>query len=326
MAYAKSLTRFAWLSIAAALATILLKAGAYLVTGSVGMLSDALESMVNLVAAVVALLALAAAARPADADHQYGHQKIEYFSSGFEGALILVAAGGIVLASFERLSHPQPINDIGLGIVISIIASAVNLAVSRVLLSASRLHHSIALEADSRHLMTDVWTSAAVVVGVSVAAFSGTAWLDPIIAMAVAVQIIWSALSLLRRSALGLLDTALPAEDRANVERALDAYREQGVFTHALRTRGAGARNFVSFHVLVPGQWSVQQAHNLLEQMEGDVRALLPNVTVFTHLEPIEDPASFADQFLDRSELPPQPRLRQPSAAKASVTEPSQKR
>lgn len=296
-----SLTRFAWLSIGAAVATIGLKAGAYLLTGSVGLLSDALESLVNLVAAVVALVVLTVAARPPDEDHAYGHGKAEYFSSGVEGGLILIAAVSIAYAAITRLLDPQPIEQAGLGLVISVAASVINLVVARVLMQAGRHYHSITLEADAHHLMTDVWTSVGVVIGVAAVALTGWERLDPIIALIVAANIIWSGARLLQRSALGLLDTALPADERAQVVAILTAHSErEGTQYHALRTRQAGARRFVSVHILVPGSWTVQSGHALLERIESDVRAALPNTTTFTHLEPIEDPESFEDQTLDR--------------------------
>jgi cation diffusion facilitator family transporter len=296
-----SLTRFAWLSIGAALVTIGLKAGAYLITGSVGLLSDALESVVNLVAAVVALVVLTVAARPPDEDHAYGHEKAEYFSSGVEGGLILLAAASIGYAALRRLFDPQPIEQAGLGLAISTAASAVNLLVARVLLQAGRHYRSITLEADAQHLMTDVWTSAGVIAGVAAVALTGWAVLDPVIALLVAANIVWSGVRLLRRSALGLLDTALPGEERAQMTAILDRFGEhEGVQYHALRTRQAGARRFVSVHILVPGWWTVQRGHALLERVEAELRAALPQTTVFTHLEPLEDPESFADQALDR--------------------------
>lgn len=298
-----SLTRFAWLSIGAAVATIGLKAGAYLLTGSVGLLSDALESLVNLVAAVVALVVLTVAARPPDEDHAYGHDKAEYFSSGVEGGLILIAAISIAYAAAGRLFDPQPIEQAGLGLAISVAASAINLVVARVLMQAGRHYHSITLEADAHHLMTDVWTSVGVVIGVAAVALTGWERLDPIIALIVAANIVWSGARLLQRSALGLLDTALPAEERAQVVTILAGYGErEGTQYHALRTRQAAARRFVSVHILVPGSWTVQSGHALLERIESDVRAALPNCTVFTHLEPIEAPESFEDQTLDRRE------------------------
>jgi cation diffusion facilitator family transporter len=299
-----SLTRFAWLSIAAAVLTIGLKATAYWLTGSVGLLSDALESLVNLAAAVVALLMLTLAAQPADAEHAYGHSKAEYFSSGVEGALILVAAASIGWAAWSRLLDPQPIEQVGLGLVVSVAASLLNFAVARILLAAARRHHSISLEADAHHLMTDVWTSAGVLVGIGAVALTGWDRLDPVIALLVAANIIWTGVQLVRRSALGLLDTALPQDEREAVQQILARYTQPELQFHALRTRQAGARRFVSFHVLVPGSWTVRQGHTLLEQIERDIRAALPNTTVFTHLEALEDPTSWQDTTLDRSATP----------------------
>lgn len=294
------LTRFAWLSIAAAVITIALKFGAFVVTGSVGLLSDALESVVNLAAAVMALAMLTIAARPPDEEHAYGHSKAEYFASSFEGALILLAAASIAWSSVPRLLHPQPVRDPLLGVAISVVASGVNLGVALMLLRAGRRYRSIALEADARHLLTDVWTSVGVVIGVAAVALTGWNWLDPVIAMLVALNVVWIGLGLMRRSALGLLDTAIPEEDRAEVLRILDAYAAEGAEYHALRTRQAGVRRFVSVHVLVPGAWTVQQGHELLERMEEDIRRAVPESVVFTHLEPIEDPVSFEDVRLER--------------------------
>lgn len=298
----RSLQRYALLSIAAALATIGLKGGAYYVTGSVGLLSDALESLVNLVAAVVALIALAVAARPEDEDHAYGHTKAEYLSSGFEGAMVLVAAVSIIYTAVRRLVVPQPLEAVGLGLVISVVASIINFATARVLFSAGRRHDSITLEADAHHLMTDVWTSVGVIAGVALAAATGWERLDPLIALAVGANIIRIGIELLHRSMLGLIDTALPESTRADITRILERHQAEGAQYHALRTRQAGARRFISFHVLVPGDWSVQRGHDLLERIEDEVRAAVPNSTVFTHLEPIEDPASFADTRLERKQ------------------------
>ena len=293
-----SLKRYAWLSIGAALATIALKGGAYVITDSVGLLSDAVESLVNLLAAIIALYALSVAERPADEEHAYGHTKAEYFSSGFEGALVLVAAGGIVVAAILRLIDPAPLGNVRLGIVITLIASLINLAVARVLIGAGRRNGSIALEADAHHLMTDVWTSVAVIAGVLAVGSTGLLWLDPLLALAVAANIVRIGTQLLRRSATGLLDAGLPESDRDRIRAILDSYGAQGVHYHALRTRQAGTRRFISFHILVPGEWNVQRGHDLLEQIEDEVRATLPFSTVFTHLEPIEDPISWADERL----------------------------
>jgi cation diffusion facilitator family transporter len=295
-----SLRRYAVLSIAAAITTIALKGGAYLLTGSVGLLSDALESMVNLVAAVVALIALSIAARPADEEHAYGHDKAEYFASGFEGALILAGALAIVVTAVPRLIAPQPIEAVWLGLGLTVLASAINFVVARLLLHAGRRYDSITLEADAQHLMTDVLTSGAVVVGVAATAFTGWLRLDPLLALAVAARVFLLGIDLLRRSFLGLLDTSLPETIRAEILRILAEHEPQGVHHHALRTRQAGARRFVSVHILVPGHWSVQRGHDLLEHIEEEIRAVVPNSTVFTHLEPAEDPVSWQDTLLER--------------------------
>lgn len=297
------LARFAWLSIAAAVVTIALKGLAYYLTGSVGLLSDALESVVNLVAAVLALVILTAAARPPDEDHAYGHGKAEYFSSGAEGMLILVAAVSIAYEAWKRLWDPQPLDQVGLGLAVSVVASLINLAVAQVLLRTGRRYHSIALEADAHHLMTDVWTSVGVVIGISAVALTGWQRLDPLIALIVAANIVWSGVRLVQRSLNGLLDPALSNIERAVITGILDGYGKQGVTYHALRTRQAGARRFISVHILVPGEWTVQRGHGMLEQIEQDLRGSFANTTIFTHLEPVEDPISFRDQTLDRSEI-----------------------
>lgn len=293
-----SLTRFAWLSIVAAMVIICLKGAAYWITGSVGLLSDALESVINLVAAIVALVVLTVASRPADEDHPYGHDKAEYFSSGVEGGMILLAAAGISYAAIERLINPQPIEQIGLGVAISVVASAINFGVARVLLTAGRQHDSITLEADAHHLMTDVWTSIGVVVAVGAIAFTGWQWLDPVIALAVAANITWTGIHLVRRSALGLMDTALPEYELDVIRGALDLYQTDGITYHALRTRRSGPRRFVSLHLLVPGAWTVQQGHDLVERIEADIHKQLSNTTITVHLEPLEDPRSWSDAVL----------------------------
>ena len=296
-----SLTRFAWLSIAAALLTIGLKAAAYLITGSIGLLSDALESLVNLVAAIIALVALTIAARPPDTDHAYGHSKAEYFSSVVEGAMILLAAISIALTAIPRLFAPEPIEQVGLGLGISVAASLINLGVALVLRRAARTYHSITLEADAEHLLTDVWTSAGVLVGVGLVTVTGWLRLDPIIALVVAVNIIWAGVRLVRRSTQGLMDTALPETQRNAIRMALARYEANGITFHAIRTRQAAARSFISMHVLVPDNWTVQRGHELLESLEAELRKIVPNATIDTHLEPISDPASWADTELDRN-------------------------
>jgi cation diffusion facilitator family transporter len=299
-----SLTRYAWLSIAAAVATILLKGLAWWLTGSVGLLSDALESFVNLAGAIVTLLMLGVAALPEDDNHAFGHTKAEYFASGFEGMLILLAAAAIAVAATDRLIHPQPLQQVGVGLAVSVVASLINLGVARVLLGAGRRYHSIALEADAHHLMTDVWTSAGVLVGVAAVAATGWQWLDPLLALAVAANIVWTGWKLLQRSAEGLMDAALPAEQHQAVVQVLERHRGDGLDYHALRTRQAGARQFVSVHVLVPGAWTVARGHDLAERIEVEIRDLLPRATVTTHIEPLEDAASWHDVGLDRQPQP----------------------
>lgn len=295
-----SLTRFAWLSVAAALATIGLKGCAWWLTGSVGLLSDALESFVNLAAAVLALWLLQVAARPPDEDHTFGHGKAEYFASGIEGTLILGAAAGIAVTAVPRLVHPEPLAQVGWGLAVSAAAALVNLVVGQILIRAGKTHHSITLEADGQHLMTDVWTSAGVIAGVALVAVTGWLRLDPLIALAVAVHVCHTGFRLLQRSVRGLMDTALPAEERDRVRAILDRHRAAGVDYHALRTRQAGHRRFVYFHLLVPGAWSVERGHDLIEGIEGEIRASLPHATVIAHLEPVEDPSSYQDVHLDR--------------------------
>jgi cation diffusion facilitator family transporter len=295
-----SLRRFAWLSIAAAVATIALKGFAYWFTGSVGLLSDAVESLVNLVGAVIALAMLTIAARPPDEDHPHGYSKAEYFSSGIEGTLIFIAAISIAIAAIERFIHPKPIEQTGIGILISFIASLINLIVARILLRVGKEANSITLEADGHHLMTDVWTSAGVIAGIGIVVFTGWQPLDPILALAVAINILWTGFQLMRRSILGLLDSALPIQEREVVVAIFERYKQRGVEYHALRTRQAGMRRFVTAHVLVPGQWSVQRGHQLLEEIEEEIRNALTDVTILIHLEPVEDPVSWEDISLDR--------------------------
>lgn len=297
-----TLTRYAWLSLAAALVTIGLKAAAYLLTGSVSLLSDGLEALVNLAGALIALTMLTIASRPADEDHAYGHTKAEYFSSGAEGVLIVLAAISIGITAVRRFITPQPLEQVGLGVVVSVTAALVNLGVALVLLRAGKQHGSITLQANARHLLTDVWTSAGVVVGITAVALTGWQRLDPIVALIVAANIVWSGGHIIRQSALGLMDTALPADEQAQLIKVLQTYSQTGIQYHALRTRQSGVRRFVSCHILVPGNWTVQEGHDLLEQIEADMRRVLPNATIFTHLEPLNDPISWNDLSLDRAE------------------------
>lgn len=288
-------TFYAWLSLATSLVVIGLKFAAYLLTGSVGLLSDAVESVVNIVAALIALAVLTYAAAKPDREHNFGHEKAEYFSSGIEGALIFVAAGGIIWAAVPRLIHPQPLDQVWLGLLLSIVASVANAACAWVMMRAARAHRSITLEADARHLMTDVWTTVGVFVGVVLVQTTGWLRLDPLIAIAVAVQIIRTGGSLMARSWDGLMDRAIPDEDRAVITTVLDTLRQQGGDYHALRTRVAGAKSFVDVHVLVPGKLSVQAGHDIVERLEDEIRTLLPHVEVLCHLEPLEDPRSWDD-------------------------------
>ncbi len=293
-----SLARYAWLSIAAAILTIGLKAVAYLITGSVGLLSDVLESFVNLAAALMALAMLSIAARPADENHAYGHGKAEYFSSGVEGTLILIAALSIGAAAVQRLITPRQLEQVGLGISVSIVAALINLFVARLLLKAGRQHRSITLAANAKHLMTDVWTSAGVVAGVALVSLTGWQRLDPVVALIVAANIVRSGGRIVYQSVSGLMDAALPAEDRHTIQKVLEPYAKTGVQFHAVRTRQSGRRRFVSLHVLVPGAWTVHDGHTLLGKIESSLRQALPNVTVFTHLESLDDPCSWKDSNL----------------------------
>jgi len=295
-----SLTRYAWLSIAAAIATILLKGVAWKLTGSIGLLSDAIESFVNLAGALMALWMLTLAALPADDDHAHGHGKAEYFSSAFEGFLILLAAVSIGYTAIDRLMHPQPLEAVAVGLMVSVVASVINFATARTLMRVGRTHNSITLEADAHHLMTDVWTSAGVIVGVGLVWLTGALWLDPVIALLVAANIVWTGWQLMQRSAAGLMDISLSAERLEEIETLLTGYRAQGLDFHALRTRQAGSRAFVTLHMLVPGNWTVQQGHDWAERIEADIRMALPHAHVTTHLEPLEDPVSMIDQELDR--------------------------
>jgi cation diffusion facilitator family transporter len=291
---------YAYLSIGTSLLIITLKSLAFWVTGSVGLLSDAIESIANLVAAIVALWALTVANRPPDAGHAFGHSKAEYFSSALEGILIVVAAGGIAVTAGGRLFHPQPLEQIGIGLGLSLLASLINAAVAWILLRASRRLRSITLRADAYHLFTDVWTSAGVILGILLVKVTGWLVLDPLIAIIVAANITWTGIQLVRETGSGLLDAALPADMQDAIGLILNEYKAQGIQFHALRTRIAGSRGFVYFHVLVPGAWTVQQGHDVCEAIELSIIRALPGVSVMTHLEPLEDPVSWADESLDR--------------------------
>lgn len=295
-----SVVRYAWLSVAAALVTMALKGTAAWLTGSLGLLSDALESFVNLGAALIAVVSLKVAAREPDENHHYGYTKAEYFSAAVEGALIVLAALAIVAVAVPRLIEPRPIARVDIGIVISLVAAAVNLGTALVLLRAGKRHDAIALEADGYHLLTDVWTSIGVVVGVVATVITGWLALDPLIAIAVAAHIAWTGAKVLRRSLLALMDRALPEPEMERIREILEPYRVRGLDYHALRTRRAGRLRLVDMHLLVPGAMTVSEAHRVADEIEDQIRAALPGSAVLTHLEPIEDPASYQDQDLIR--------------------------
>ncbi len=300
-----SLVRYAWLSVITAVVTITMKLVAFWLTDSVGLLSDALEGGVNLVAAILALVALRIAERPPDDTHEYGHDKAEYFSSGTEGALIMVASFGIAATSVNRLLHPQPLERVDIGLAVALFAALLNLIVGQLLVRKGQQYESITLEADGRHLLSDVWTSVGVVIGVGLAVWTGRMWLDPAVALLVSVKIGWEGWRLIRRSARGLMDYSLPSAEREQVEAVLGHYETtSGVEWHALRTRQSGSRRFVSVHLLVPDQWSVQRAHDLSEAMEADLREIFPRMSIFTHIEPMGDPISHADVELERTNAP----------------------
>jgi len=297
----KSLKKFIYLAIAAAVATITLKLFAYFLTGSVGLFSDALESGVNLIAAIVALFMITLAEKPADEEHAFGHHKAEYFSSAVEGGLIVLAAFSIIWSAIPRLIHPQSLENVGIGLLVSFGASVINLAVGLILIKNGRKNHSITLEADGKHLMTDVYTSVGVIIGIGVVKLTGWLVLDGVVAIGVALNIVWTGYQLMRRSALGLLDSAIHEVERLKITKALDLYKEQNLEYHSLMTRQAGQRKFIALHILLPGQLTIQEGHDMVEKVERNIRDLFDApVTVFTHLEPIEDPVSMDDIGIDR--------------------------
>ena len=292
---ARSPTFYILFSVATSVLTMALKFAAYALTGSVGLLSDALESFVNLAAALIALAALTYAHADEDEDHNFGHQKAEYFSSGIEGALIFVAAGAIVWSAVPRLLDPRPLEQVGLGLALSVVAAGANLLCGWFLLKGAREHRSITLEADAHHLLTDVWTTAGVIAGVAIVHFTGWLVLDPLIAIAVALQILWTGWTLIRRSFDGLMDRAMPAEELGRIVAVLEQVKRQGGDYHRLRTRVSGNRSFVDVHVLVPGTMSVHEGHDLVHRLEEEIESAMPHVEVLSHLEPLEDPRSWED-------------------------------
>lgn len=294
------LKRFAWISIGTAVLTIGLKLIAYLLTGSVGILSDALESVVNLVTGLITLIAVSVAIQPPDSEHTFGHSKAEYFSSGAEGSLILVAAIIIIFTSVNRLIQPQPIQQIDIGLFVALTAAIINLVAAQILFRVGSQYQSVALKASAQHLMTDVWTTAAVVIGVFIAFFTEWHQLDPLIALVVALRIMVAGWRLVSEAVLGLMDTALPKDEVAQIEKILQGYEKMNVTFHALRTRQSGRQRFVTVHIQVPGGWTVQKGHTLMEKIEGEIRHVLSPVSIVTHLEPIEDPISWDDITLNR--------------------------
>lgn len=299
---ASSLKKYVYLSIVAAVLTISLKLAAYFFTNSVGLLSDALESCVNLVAAVVALIMLNLAEKPPDEKHEFGHNKAEYFSSAIEGGLIVLAAFSIIWSAVPRIFNPQPLENIGVGLLIAVGASLINLAVSIILVKNGKKNNSITLEADGKHLMTDVLTSGGVLLGIALVKLTGWLVLDAVVAIGVALNIIWTGSQLVKRSALGLLDTALPESETDKINQVLGKYKQQNIRFHSLMTRQAGQRKFISVQLQMPGTWNIHQGHKFAEQIEKDIRMLFPesHTTVFTHLEPVEDPVSMLDIGIDR--------------------------
>jgi len=286
-----ALARYAWISIGASILTILLKSLAYLLTNSVGFLSDAVESIVNLVAGFMALAMLTVAARPADEIHAYGHSKAEYFSSTTEGILILVAAGGIITTAVRRFLAPQPLEQLGIGVALSVVASLVNFFAARILLKTGKRENSITLEADAHHLMTDVWTSLGVITGMAIVALTGWQTIDPIVAVLVGLNIIWTAYQLLRRSVAGLMDASLPVKEQKIIMDVMEKFRGKGVVFHSLRTRQSAAQRFLSVHMRAPGTWTLHEAHHVAEDFEHAVRDELPDAVILTDIEPADENA-----------------------------------
>lgn len=295
-----SLTRYAWLSVGAGALTLLIKLAAATVSGSVGLLSDALEAIVNLVAATIALIVLTIVQRPPDDSHPFGHDKAEYFSSGIESTLIVIASLSILYTAVRRLLNPEPLEQVGLGLALAVLAAVINLVVGQILIRTGKKNDSITLESNGRHLMTDVWTSVGVLIGVGLSVITGREWLDPLIAIIVGLKIGWDGAKIFSRSARGLMDSAIAPKERAVIEAILDkAQIEEGVEWHALRTRQSGARRFVELHLLVPGEWHVQRSHDLAEHLEAEIREQINYSAVLIHVEPLEDERSWTDQSLD---------------------------
>lgn len=286
------------LSVVAAIITMVLKFVAYRQTDSISLFSDSAESSVNLIAALFGLWTLSVAEQPADFEHPFGHSKAEYLSSALEGILILVAAFSISTAAIPRILNPQPLEQIEFGLGLSIVAAVINGAVALILLQAGKRLRSITLRSDAHHLLTDVWTSLGIVVGLLLVQLTHWQILDPLFAIAVSVNISWVGVNLLKETANGLMDSSLPVHERSAIREILEFYQTQGIEFHALLTRVAGSRNFVTFHVLVPGSWTIQQGHDLCEEIERKIMSAIQHTLVITHLEPIEDPLSWQDESL----------------------------
>lgn len=297
----KPLSFYAWLSVVAAILTITLKIAVYLSTNSVSFLSDALESFINLAAALLAVWMIRVSERPPDDDHEFGHDKAQYFSSGIEGTLIFLAAIGIIIAALNRIFLPQPIENISFGLAISFVATLINLGVGQLLIKVGKQNDSIVLEADGHHLMTDVWTSVGIIVAIFIVSLTGWLILDPIFALLVALSIALTGYKLIRRSVLGLMDTVIDAKSSEKAIKILEKQSENlGITYHAFRTRKSGARKFIYFHLLVPDEWSVKKGHQLAHEIEEEIVQSIHNSVVFIHLEPLKDPLSMDDVELFR--------------------------
>jgi cation diffusion facilitator family transporter len=291
----KSLAPIIWFSIIASILTISIKSAAYFMTGSVGFMSDAMESFINLAAGIVAFVMLTIAARPPDKEHPFGHDKAEYFSSLIEGVLIVIAAIGIAYAAIDRIYHPKPLEELGIGMVLSVIATLINFATARILLHYGKKYNSITIESDAHHLMTDVWTTVGIIVGIGLVKFTNWQLLDPLMAIAVAIGIVYTGTRLIIRSTDGLMDKKLSEKELVIITEILDRYKNQGIYYHALYTRQASSKRFITFHLLFPGDLSVHDAHETSKIIENEIRVKLPYSDVFVHLEPLNDPDALDD-------------------------------
>ena len=302
----QNLVKYAWLSIAAAVVTITMKMIAWQVTGSVGLLSDAAESLVNLAAAMLALWMLSIAAKPPDENHQFGHDKAEYFSAAVEGILIFIAAVLIIYSAVGRLLHPRELESVSVGVIISALAAVVNGVVGMILIRAGKKHRSPTLIADGKHLWTDVVTSAGVIVAIILVLLTGWVLLDPIVALIVGANIIFTGVRLIRDSTQGLMDATLPEEENAAIASILAGFTSDEVHFHGLRTRLSGSQRFAVVDMLVPGSWTVKRSHDLIEDVHAALEQAYPGLEIQIHLEPIEDPRAYGD-FEVEVPIPPTP-------------------